>query len=276
MKQLQTYINPVVAGVELTTDSEGRFNLNALHKASGYGEEKAPSKWMRNSSTQELVQELTDGQICTSPVSSIKGGLHQGTYAHELLAVSYAGWISPKFHLKVNQVFLDYKSGKLQPQFQLPQNYEEALESLLGQVKENRMLQAVVVEKDEKIDELGKLISDYEKQLAAGVTPPNFAKQLWGVHSNLVNSHLEKRGWLRKDARGNWRVNSMARDHYLTERIYDKDNGYGGYYTVYAHFLTKAGAVSIFKDYVNKKLPMRKGWDGTIGGGNVINLVNED
>ncbi len=38
---------PVIAGVEITTDSEGRFNLNALHKASGLGSNKAPAQWLR-------------------------------------------------------------------------------------------------------------------------------------------------------------------------------------------------------------------------------------
>ena len=37
----------------------------------------------------------------------INGGNERGTYAHELLAVSYAGWISPRFQLQVNQAFLD-------------------------------------------------------------------------------------------------------------------------------------------------------------------------
>lgn len=32
---------PVICGIEITTDAEGRFNLNALHKASGKAEEKA-------------------------------------------------------------------------------------------------------------------------------------------------------------------------------------------------------------------------------------------
>lgn len=106
---------PVIAGVEITTDEQGRFNLNALHKASGEGEGKAPAKWLRNSQVKDLVQELTDGQNCPSPVETRKGGLEQGTFAHELLAVSYAGWISPAFQLKVNQVFLDYRNGRLQP-----------------------------------------------------------------------------------------------------------------------------------------------------------------
>ncbi|EKN5164224.1 TPA: phage antirepressor KilAC domain-containing protein [Yersinia enterocolitica] len=108
---------PVIAGVEINTDSEGRFNLNSLHKASGLGTNKAPAQWLRTQSAQNLVQELTDMHICTSPLNSVKGGLAQGTFAHELLAVEYAGWISPSYRLKVNQTFLDYKTGKLKPAF---------------------------------------------------------------------------------------------------------------------------------------------------------------
>ncbi|MDC9615591.1 phage antirepressor KilAC domain-containing protein [Xenorhabdus khoisanae] len=104
---------PVIAGVEITTDSAGRFNLNALHKASGLGEEKAPAKFFRNKTAKDLISELEKqtGQICL--VSS--EGKSGGTFAHELLAVEYAGWISPKFRLQVNQTFIDYRSGKLVP-----------------------------------------------------------------------------------------------------------------------------------------------------------------
>ncbi|MBD1228647.1 phage antirepressor KilAC domain-containing protein [Xenorhabdus griffiniae] len=104
---------PVIAGVEITTDSEGRFNLNALHKASGLGEEKAPAKFFRNKTAKDLISELEKqtGQICL--VSS--EGKSGGTFAHELLAIEYAGWISPKFRLQVNQTFIDYRSGKLAP-----------------------------------------------------------------------------------------------------------------------------------------------------------------
>lgn len=98
-----------IAGVEITTDAEGRFNLNALHKASKLGGEKAPAKWVRNKQAVALVAALEEetGQICL--VSD--EGRNGGTFAHELLAVSYAGWISPSFQLKVNQAFLDMKSG---------------------------------------------------------------------------------------------------------------------------------------------------------------------
>lgn len=45
-----------------------------------------------------------------------KEGRNGGTFAHELIAVEYAGWISPKFRILVNQTFIAYRTGKLQPQ----------------------------------------------------------------------------------------------------------------------------------------------------------------
>lgn len=108
--------HPVIAGHEITADEHGRFNLNAIHRASGEGSHKLPSQWARRSDAQELVAELKSqsADLHFEPLSSTRGGAHRGTYAHELLAISYAGWISPKFQLLVNQVFLDYRMGRLQ------------------------------------------------------------------------------------------------------------------------------------------------------------------
>ena len=109
---------PVIAGVTINQDEQGRFNLNALHRASGAGDSKKPSEWLRSKQVQELVDELSgNSHLGYAPVSSVKGGVCPGTFAHELLAISYAGWISPSFQLQVNQTFLDYKTGKLQPAF---------------------------------------------------------------------------------------------------------------------------------------------------------------
>lgn len=113
---------PVIAGVDITTDEAGRFNLNSLHRASGTGDHKRPSKWLATEQAKALIEELQKnlspnqglGQMLL-PVSVVKGGVSPGTFAHELLAISYAGWISPAFHLQVNQVFLDYRTGKLAP-----------------------------------------------------------------------------------------------------------------------------------------------------------------
>ena len=98
-----------IAGVEITTDAEGRFNLNALHRASGAAKKNGPSYWLALEGTQSLIAELQEQTTGIWVVS--KEGRNGGTFAHELLAVSYAGWISPAFQLKVNQAFLDMKSG---------------------------------------------------------------------------------------------------------------------------------------------------------------------
>jgi len=105
---------PVIAGVEITSDAEGRFNLNTLHKASGQADHKKPSEWLRTKQAQELISELSgNSHLGQEVIKSVKGGTTPGTFAHELLAVSYAGWISPAFQLQVNQIFIDYRTGKL-------------------------------------------------------------------------------------------------------------------------------------------------------------------
>ncbi|EFL91983.1 hypothetical protein REG_0945 [Candidatus Regiella insecticola LSR1] len=47
---------PIVAGIIVTTDAIDRFNLNAIHKASGEGEHKRPSKWLATAQSQELIR----------------------------------------------------------------------------------------------------------------------------------------------------------------------------------------------------------------------------
>lgn len=112
---------PVVVGIEIPLDKFGRYDLNTLHKASGEGDHKRPSKWLDTKQAKELIHELQSKLLknIQSPnsgfgqkvVESARGGASPGTYAHELIAVSYAGWIRADFQLDVNQAFIDYKSG---------------------------------------------------------------------------------------------------------------------------------------------------------------------
>ncbi|MFB9087123.1 phage antirepressor KilAC domain-containing protein [Erwinia tracheiphila] len=107
---------PVICGTEITTDDAGRFNLNALHKASGGKDAKRPKTWLETKQAQELISELRQNSALGQEVIKVtKGGTSPGTFAHELLAVEYAGWISPAFRLQVNQTFIDFRSGKLPP-----------------------------------------------------------------------------------------------------------------------------------------------------------------
>lgn len=99
-----------IASVEVNTDGEGRYNLNALHRASGAEKKDGPTYWLALESTKSLISEL---ELQTTEISVVtKEGRNGGTFVHELLVVSYAGWISPSFQLKVNQAFLDMRAGK--------------------------------------------------------------------------------------------------------------------------------------------------------------------
>ena len=104
---------PVIAGHEIAMDEHGRFNLNAIHHAAGELPHKRPSQWARRDEAKELVAELSQSaDLHFDPLHAVRGGAHRGTYAHRLLAISYAGWISPAFQLRVNQAFWDHEMAK--------------------------------------------------------------------------------------------------------------------------------------------------------------------
>lgn len=129
--ELMTNNNVVIADIEITRDLEGRYNLNALHRASGNDKKDGPSYWLSLKTTQDLIDELEKETTVISVVSV--EGRNGGTFAHELLAISYAGWISPAFQLKVNQVFLDSKKPQ---QITIPKTLSEALQLAADQAKQ--------------------------------------------------------------------------------------------------------------------------------------------
>ncbi|OOF39063.1 hypothetical protein BKK47_07545 [Rodentibacter mrazii] len=87
---------------------DGLFSLNDFHKASGAEEHLRPSKFMRNEQTKDLVSEIEKDQSPNLGLAckSLRGGLNSGVWACEELVLSYAMWISPKFHLIVLRAFL--------------------------------------------------------------------------------------------------------------------------------------------------------------------------
>ena len=86
---------------------ENLFSLNDLHKASGGVEKHRPSLFIRLDTTQDLISEIQKEVKSTDLIFKTTGGRGlRGTYACEELVLSYAMWISPKFHLIVLRAFL--------------------------------------------------------------------------------------------------------------------------------------------------------------------------
>lgn len=73
----------VIASTTIRRDTEGRYSLNDLHRASGGEAKHQPAFWLRNAQTQALVVELNNSaNLQSSPVSSQEGH-GGGTYVAE-------------------------------------------------------------------------------------------------------------------------------------------------------------------------------------------------
>ena len=117
-------------------------------------------------------------------------------------------------------------------------------------------------QRDEAVTYIGratKYIDHLEHQLAAGITPTAFAKQLNGVNSNQVQSFLKTRNWMTQE-RGGWMALHYARDKYLSVTFKEDPSG--------VHrptcYLTELGAKALYRMYCKGELPMKKHWDGKL------------
>lgn len=105
--------NLIIANVPIRADEAGRFSLNDLHKAAGNHARHQPAQFVRLDSTGELVAELAAEGDMGNPISVIRGGAEQGSYACKELVYAYAMWISAKFHLQVIRTFDAVATGAL-------------------------------------------------------------------------------------------------------------------------------------------------------------------
>lgn len=90
-------------------DENGYICLNDL---AAYFPNKRIQNWMDNISTKELIEHV-DSFLIHSNSSELKSlitkrGRHKsGTYAHELIAMDFAAWLSVEFKLNIYQAFID-------------------------------------------------------------------------------------------------------------------------------------------------------------------------
>ena len=182
----------VIASVPLTTDSEGRYNLNALHRASGLGPQKRPPIWMDNKSTRELVAAVEARSMSTNeiPAVSLVEGRSGGTYALKELAVAYANWLSPEFYLQVIGVFIESKAPHV-PKTLSPPEQLDALERI----------RAIAIQEED--DVLTSMVLDTIKNSVlpaiAGHPPALAAPTMFQVHELLEELGMSPAG-IRREA----------------------------------------------------------------------------
>lgn len=96
-------------GVSVAFQGTEEVCLTDLWKAAGSPENKDPTQWIRSEQAKELIAELEADMGNSHIVKTVRGGKAGGggTWACRDLAVSYAGYLSPKLQIFVNRVFLE-------------------------------------------------------------------------------------------------------------------------------------------------------------------------
>ena len=163
------------------------FNLNLFHQANGGEKKHQPALFIRLDSTKELIAEIeSDGQ--TQAVKVYRGS-QGGTYVCEELVLSYAMWISPKFHLIVLRAFLAmYKAesqnaNQIQP-LVLPMindDFKQAMIKILNYASQYEVFQRAICTKrgeaqQRQMEFFFSEISDKESYLF--VFKPNIAQDI--------------------------------------------------------------------------------------------------
>ena len=163
------------------------YNLNLVHQANGELRKHQPSNFLRLDTTQELIAEIeSDGQ--TQAVKVYRGS-QGGTYVCEELVLSYAMWISPKFHLIVLRAFLAmYKAesqnaNQIQP-LVLPMindDFKQAMIKILNYASQYEVFQRAICTKrgeaqQRQMEFFFSEISDKESYLF--IFKPNIAQDI--------------------------------------------------------------------------------------------------
>ncbi len=102
----------IIAESEVSINRDGLYCLNDLHKAAvanGMADKDnhRPSIFQRNNA--EFVEACIRA---SEKLVSVKGG-KSGTYASEIIAMKYAGWINPAYEIQLYKAVQALKHGDL-------------------------------------------------------------------------------------------------------------------------------------------------------------------
>jgi len=132
-------VHPVPSQVKLSYNgndflldiAEGNMiSLNAIYEIAGSPENRDPRHWKILPQTKQFMESLAKklNVRISDIVKTSRGGRGGGggTWAHWQLAVAYAKYLSPEFHLAVNEVFKERLEEELNPELGISRARERA------------------------------------------------------------------------------------------------------------------------------------------------------
>lgn len=116
----QTKVNAIVIeSHSIAVKADGMYCLNDLHKAAmALGkatESQKPSNFIKSQADFVAAVDATG----VASVKSIKGGVKQGTWAIEIVAMKYAGWIDASFEVQVYAAAQALRHGDIEKAVEL-------------------------------------------------------------------------------------------------------------------------------------------------------------
>ncbi|HDN9018218.1 TPA: KilA-N domain-containing protein [Aeromonas salmonicida] len=118
----QTKVNAIVIeSHSIAVKDDGMYCLNDLHKAAmALGkatESQRPGNFLQNQA--EFIKAIEADARFQASVKSIKGGVKQGTWAIEIVAMKYAGWIDASFEVQVYAAAQALRHGDIEKAVEL-------------------------------------------------------------------------------------------------------------------------------------------------------------
>ena len=216
----------------------------------------------RHDSVKRTIERLAErGAIQLPPLVEVKNHLQQIIEQYQVNkrdSFVVVAQLSPEFTACLVDRWQELEERMVSP-VTLP-SYAEALRLYADQIEQTAVLR---VENHQQAEKIASLESIFQ----VGMTPTQFCKRLNGVNCQQVNNALLARRWIFNSERNEkrsvkYRVGSLARDKYLTEKVTTISNEGADPFPKYTPILLKEGAKRLHELYMAQKLPMKNNWDG--------------
>lgn len=120
----------IYRGTAIRFDSNELINLTDMWKATGQSRHSSPNYWLDQDGTRNLLKALEkDLNTAQDGIYKTKRGRNGGTYAVPKLALAYATYLSPEFHVWTLGVIKERFEGITNPELDIKRTRERAIKS---------------------------------------------------------------------------------------------------------------------------------------------------
>lgn len=208
-------------------DKGEMLSLTDMWKAAGADAQQAPAKWRSLPSTKAFVDhvEVTIGKSDSELFKVVNGGRQPGTWSHWQVAMAYAKYLSPEFHMWCNSVVRAHMQGEKAPG--IPAETLEQIERSFG------IMRMVV----HKVTEIEKALPGIVEHLVQPLVAARLAESAYLLRSGKTAKQIWDAAGLPPKIKGstNWFGNRLTEGGCLLEgradrgdkaiRLFDPDKG---------------------------------------------------